>query len=189
MTDRAGVRATIFAAAGARSAVIGFTGVALGLYLAQVTSTAAQAGLIIGLGLAGTAVATLVVTAAGDRLGRVRLLVMTSLLAVAGLGAFAATSSLPVLALASFAGMLNGMGRDRGSQQVLDQAILADQFVPEADRTRVFARYTLLQDVMGSPPTVTLVRSRVSMYCATLVPVIVVTATLVRSTVPMWSSL
>jgi hypothetical protein len=57
---------------------------------------------------------TAAVAVAADRAGRRRTLVIVSVLT--GIGFIAATSSahLAILIPASFIGMLNGMGRDRG---------------------------------------------------------------------------
>jgi predicted MFS family arabinose efflux permease len=64
-----------------------------------------------------------------------------------GLGgvAFAFTSTTWAAAAAAFMGMVNGMGRDRGGALVLEQAILPAT-VGDAERTRTFAIYHLLQD-------------------------------------------
>ena len=48
--------------------------------------------------------------------------------------------------MAAFAGMLNGMGRDRGASLILEQAALPAT-ASDAERTAVFARYNVLQDV------------------------------------------
>ena len=50
-----------------------------------------------------------------------------------------------MIAAASFLGMLNGMGRDRGPSLIIDQVILPAT-AGDADRTRVFAVYNVVQD-------------------------------------------
>lgn len=45
--------------------------------------------------------------------------------------------------------MLNGFGRDRGPAQTLDLSVLAS-VAADADRTRMYSRYTLIQDVAGA---------------------------------------
>ncbi|WP_430384153.1 MFS transporter [Archangium violaceum] len=50
------------------------------------------------------------------------------------------------MATASFVGMLNGMGRDRGAALVVEQAVLPATATPE-QRTGAFAVYHLLQDI------------------------------------------
>jgi MFS family permease len=120
-------------------------GVLIGIHLARSGFDAAGIGAVVTAGLSGAAVAALLVTLAGDRLGRRRTLVFLSLLGAAG-GAVVAFASNPVLiGAAAFLGMLNGMGRDRGASMILDQAILPATAPPER-RTAVFAWYNVVQD-------------------------------------------
>ena len=142
MTDRR----ILYAAAFVRALAIGMTGVIAGLYLAQLGLSPAASGLVIGGGLAGAALATLVATLRADRIGRRRLLVALSLLGAAGGAVVAFGSSATVIAVAAVIGMLNGMGRDRGAALVIEQAILPAT-VSDAERTRAFAWYNVLQDV------------------------------------------
>jgi len=129
-----------------RALVTGCIGVLLGLYLAETGLDAARIGLVVSAGLAGAATAALIATLAGDRIGRKRLLVALAILGAVGTAlAAAATGAVPLAALA-FLGMLNGMGRDRGAALVIEQAALPGT-VPDADRTRAFAWYNVLQDV------------------------------------------
>jgi len=141
MTDRR----LIFAAAFLRALATGMVGVLAGLYLARLGFSPATSGLVIGGGLAGAALATLVVTLRADRIGRRRFLVALSLLGAAGGAVVALGSGAVVIAAAAFAGMLNGMGRDRGAALVIEQAILPAT-VSDAERTRAFAWYNVLQD-------------------------------------------
>ena len=121
-------------------------GVLLGVYLAKLHLDAWQIGLVVGLGLAGAAVAALLVTLAGDGLGRRKTLTALACVGVAGTLAAASSSRLDVLAAAAFVGMLNGMGRDRGAALVLEQAILPG-VTGKAQRTLGFAWYSAAQDV------------------------------------------
>lgn len=141
MSDRRILYATAFL----RSLATGMVGVLLGIYLARLQLPAKQIGVVVALGLGGSAVATAVVTLAGDRLGRRRLLWGLSILAVAGGTVAALSGNVLVLGAAAFIGMLNGMGRDRGASLVLEQAILPVTG-DDAQRTRLFARYNVLQD-------------------------------------------
>jgi MFS family permease len=142
-------RAILYAAALVRAAATGMVGVLMGVHLARLRLAPGAIGVVIGAGLAGAAVAALVVTLLGDRLGRRRSLLAVSLLAAAG-GAWFALSSSPFAAgAAAFLGMVNGMGRDRGATLILDQAILPAT-VPAGRRTRAFAVYNLLQDFGGA---------------------------------------
>jgi MFS family permease len=139
-------RAILYAGAFIRSLGISFVSILLGFYLAKLGFDAAQTGLVIGAGLSGAAAASLLVTLAGDRLGRRRTLVVLALVGALGTYVVTVSSNLIVIAAAAFVGMLNGMGRDRGASLVLDQAILPATTSDER-RTVAFAWYSVLQDV------------------------------------------
>ncbi len=139
-------RRLIFAAAFLRALATGMAGVLLGLTLARLGFSAAAIGAVLSAGLAGATLALVVVTWAGDRIGRRRCLLGLSLLGAAGgLGAALVDNPL-AMAAAAFVGILNGMGRDRGAALVLEQAILPAT-VDDAGRTGAFARYNLLTDI------------------------------------------
>lgn len=135
----------IYAAASLRSLGVGLTGLILGIYLSRAGFSATLIGVVIAAGLAGTALATLIVTFRADRLGRRRTLITLSLLgALGGLG-LALTADLPGVLLLSFLGMLNGMGRDRGAAYALEQAIIPETTIAER-RTWALAWYNLVLD-------------------------------------------
>ena len=138
-------RTILYTCAVLRSLGTSLLGVLLGVYLAKLQLTPAAIGLIVGVGLAGGAVAALLVTFAGDRMGRRKTLVALALLGAVGTCVVASSGQVPVLATAAFAGMLNGMGRDRGAAVILDQAILPTT-TADRDRTSGFAWYNVLQD-------------------------------------------
>jgi len=138
-------RARLYAAAFLRAVATGMTGILLGVYLPRSGCSPAATGVIVAAGLAGGAVAMLLATLGADRFGRRRSLVLLALFAAAGGIAVAATSAPVLLGAAAFAGMLNGMGRDRGAALVLEQAILPGT-VSDAARTRAFAWYNVVQD-------------------------------------------
>jgi MFS family permease len=86
------------------------------------------------VGLAGAALATISATLIADRVGRRSFLLILSLLSsVAGIG-LAISASLPVLAILTFVGMLNGTGTDRSAASAIDQAVIPG-LVPDARRT------------------------------------------------------
>lgn len=139
-------RRILYATAFLRALATGMMGVLLGIYLARMAFTPSQIGLVISSGLAGAALAALLVTFAGDRIGRRRLLFWLALLSALG-GAAAALYSSPIaVGIAAFVGMLNGMGRDRGAALVLEQAIIPAT-AADSGRTRAFAWYNVLQDI------------------------------------------
>ena len=142
MTDRH----RLIAAAFLRAIATGLIGVLLGLHLARRGLAYGDIGLVITAGLAGAAVAALISTWYGDRIGRRRLLISLAFLCAAGGVAVAYADGLALLLGIAFLGMVNGQGRDRGAALVLEQAALPGT-VDDNGRTRAFAWYNVLQDV------------------------------------------
>ncbi len=142
-------RRLLYASAFVRSLATGYVGVLAALHLATAGLGEAAVGVVIACGLAGAALAALAVTWAGDRLGRRRSLVALALLGGAGGAAFALSAAPIFLALAALAGMVNGMGRDRGAALILEQAVLPAT-TDDAGRTRAFAAYAVAQDAGGA---------------------------------------
>src|ERR1700704_1650377 len=108
-------RRIFYTAAFVRALATGMVGVVLGIYLAACGLGTTQIGLVIGAGLAGAGLATAVAMFSGDRVGRKRFLIALALLGALGALAAAFATNAWALALAACFGMLNGMGRDRGS--------------------------------------------------------------------------
>lgn len=135
----------ICAAGFLRSATVSLVGVTLAIHLADVGFTTTQVGLLIGIGLAGSSLATVMVSLRGDVWGRRRVLVGLTLLSAAGYLALAAFTDAFALMPLAFVGMLNGMGRDRGAASALDQAILPAT-VSDERRTWALAWYNLVLD-------------------------------------------
>lgn len=138
-------RHLIFGAAFLRALATGFGGVALGIYLSKQLPLT-QIGIVVAAGLVGATIWSIVTTLFAHRIGHRRLLVLVSLLSAAGGIAFALGQGFLWLLITSFIGMLNGMGRDRGSLLILETAILPET-TSNANRTWVFAWYTFLQDI------------------------------------------
>lgn len=138
-------RQILYATAFLRAVATGLMGVLLGLYLARLEYPAVDIGLVIGSGLSGAALSTLIVTFLGDRLGRRRSLTVLALLAGGGGLALMLTTHVLAVSVIAFIGMVNGAGRDRAAALVLEQAMLA-QTANDAGRTRAFAWYNVLQD-------------------------------------------
>src|SRR5215467_7968724 len=132
-----------------RSVSVGFTGVVVGVYLFRNGFSSLNIGLVIGTGLAGAAIATLVVSLRADLLGRrLTLFLLAMLGSIAGI-ALAITPSLPLLLVLAFFGMLNGMGTDRSAAFALEQAIIPG-LVPDARRTWNLAWYNVVLDTGGA---------------------------------------
>ncbi len=139
-------RKLILVAAFLRAFATGMVGVLIGIYLARRGFDAAQIGLVVGGGLGGAALAALLVTLFGDRIGRKRALVALSLMGAVGGACVVLATSWALVVGAAFVGMLNGMGRDRGAALIMDQAMLPAT-ARGAARTVAFAWYNAAQDV------------------------------------------
>src|SRR5712672_102937 len=132
-----------------RSVSVGLTGVVVGIYLFRNGFSSASIGLVIGAGLAGAAVATVVVTLQADHLGRRPTLFFLALLSsIAGI-ALAINPPFSLLLVLAFVGMLNGMGTDRSAAFALEQAIIPG-LVPDQRRTWSLAWYSLVLDASGA---------------------------------------
>jgi MFS family permease len=139
-------RRIVFAASFLRAVANGLIGVLAGIYLAELGFEPATWGAILGAGVAGTAVGAAGVMFWGDHFGRRRWLIALGVLAAAGGMVFAFSSQVVVLGVAAFLGMLNSLGKDRAAALALEQAILPSTGA-DADRTRAFAWYNVIQDV------------------------------------------
>jgi len=139
-------RTSLGAVAFLRAFATGQIGVLLAIHIAANGLDAGAIGAVVAAGLAGAALAALIVTVAGERIGRRRALVALSFLGAAGGTLVAFAEGAVPLAAAAFLGMVNGMGRDRGAALILDQAILPG-LVSDHRRTDAFAVYNVLQDV------------------------------------------
>ena len=135
----------IYAAGFVRSATVSLVGVTLAIHLASLGFSVAAIGALIGIGLAGSSLATVVVSLRGDVWGRRRVLVALATLTAIGYLALVAFSEAAALLPLAFAGMLNGMGRDRGAASALEQAIVPAT-VSDERRTWALALYNLVLD-------------------------------------------
>lgn len=136
----------IFSAAFLRSLGVGMTGVLLAIYLSLVGWDVRSAGLLVTVGLAGSASATLLTSLLANLIGRGRTLVSLGLLTGLGALTLAATRRPALLLLGAFFGMINGLGRDRGPAYALEQALLPETTTPDR-RTYLLAWYGLTLDV------------------------------------------
>ena len=135
----------LYAAAGLRSGVIALGAIVLGLQLAQLGLSPGNIGLVVAVGMAANALATAIVAAGGSLLPLRTSLIALTLVSGVGLIALAGARSLPAIAAAAFLGLFNGMGRDRGATQALEQVALTSS-VTDQQRTRAFVYYTVAQD-------------------------------------------
>lgn len=135
----------IFCASFLRAFATGMIAVLIGLYLIHLKYSTEEIGIVVTSGLAGAAVAVLLVTTWRGQINN-RLTLSALALASAACGAILPLcSGLVPLTILAFLGMLNGMGRDRGACLVLEQATLPSTTAPET-RTLAFAWYNVAQD-------------------------------------------
>ena len=136
----------ILAAAGLRAGVIALSAIVLGLRLAQIGASPALIGLTVATGMVANALSAALVAWRGQRAAHRGVLIGLALASGLGLLLLAITREPLLMLAAAFVGMVNGMGRDRGGAQAIEQAILASATQPNR-RTAVFVRYTVAQDV------------------------------------------
>ncbi len=138
-------RRLLYAAAFLRAAASGMVGVLIAIDLVARGFSPGETGAVVSAGLTGAALAALLVTIEGDRLGRRRTQIALALVGALGGAGVALLHDHAAVLAAAFVGMLNGMGKDRGAALVLDQSVLPAT-TADADRTRAFAWYSVLQD-------------------------------------------
>jgi MFS family permease len=142
-------RALLNTAGFVRSFGIGFLGVVLGIYLFRIGFSSLSIGLVVGAGLAGSALATLAVSLFADRHGRRRALFLLALLSASGGLALALTHTFPALLALALISMLNGTGTDRSASYALEQAVIPG-LAASTKRTWNLAFYNVLIDGGGS---------------------------------------
>lgn len=138
-------RRILYAAAFLRALGTAMVAVLLAIYLARLEFSVEQIGYVVSAGLWGAAAASLAATLLADRRGRRRMLLELALLSALGALAVCVASHRLVMMAASFLGMLNGMGRDRGAALIVEQAILPAT-ASDDRRTQTFAVYNVFQD-------------------------------------------
>jgi len=139
----------ILTARGIRTFAYGYLSVLLGVYLEQIGLAPWQVGAILTTTLAGSAVLTLVLSAAADRAGRRPMLMVSALLMAASGGAFAATTSYPLLILASLTGTIGATAGEVGPFLSLEQAMLPQTVRPER-RNAAFGWYNTVGALTGA---------------------------------------
>jgi MFS family permease len=132
-----------------RSFSDGFVSVLLASYLSRLGFSGVRIGLITTATLLGTAAATIVAGAVADRVGRRRLLLVASLVAVGtGLGFATSSAFVPILFIALI-GTLNPSFSDVSVFLPVEQAMLPETVEPQR-RTQLFARYNLFAVLAAS---------------------------------------
>lgn len=133
----------LYAARGVRGFGDGFAIIILPAYLSEIGFSPWQIGILASASLLGTALLTLAIGFIAPRHDlRSLLLAGALLMACTGL-AFPAFDQFAFLAVVAFAGTVNPSSGDLGVLVPLEHAMLAHR-VPDHERTRTFARYSLI---------------------------------------------
>jgi MFS family permease len=120
----------------------GALAVVLVLYLTGIGMSASETGTLLTLTLLGDTAVSLWLTTQADRAGRRRTLIAGALLMAAAGLTFAVTRNVWALFVAGTVGVISPSGNEVGPFLSIEQAALS-QVVPRAQRTSVFAWYTL----------------------------------------------
>jgi MFS family permease len=133
----------LYVARGVRGFGDGFAIIILPAYLSAIGLSTGEIGLVVSASLLGTALLTLAVGFIAPRHDlRTLLLGGAILMACTGV-AFPNVEPLAVIALVAFVGTINPSTGDLGVLVPLEHAMLAHG-VPDHERTRTFARYSLI---------------------------------------------
>jgi MFS family permease len=133
----------IYAARALRDFGDGFVAVLLPVYLTALGLSVFEVGVVATLALLGSALMTLGIGFVGTRTDQRRLLVGASALMIATGLAFAYADTYAVIGLVAFVGTINPSAGTVSIFVPLEHALLS-RSVPHADRTRMFARYSLI---------------------------------------------
>src|SRR6266540_1792579 len=135
--------ACLYAARAARGFGDGFAAIILPAYLLEIGFDPFQIGLVATAALLGSAATTLAIGFLAPRYGlRTLLLACAALMVVTGI-AIPSFQHLVFIAAIAFIGTMNPTTGDIGVHVPLEQAALAHR-ASDQDRTRVFARYSLI---------------------------------------------
>src|SRR5579871_6297609 len=139
----------LLAARGLRAFADGFTALLLPLYLSRLGFDAIEIGALTTATLLGSACTTLAIGFTAHRIDARRLLFVASLLMLGTGICFAELRAFWPLMLVGFIGTLNPSSGDVSLFLPLEHALLA-QATPAAERTRTFARYSLVGALVGA---------------------------------------
>ena len=133
----------LYVARGLRDFGDGFVAVLLPVYLTSLGMGAFEIGVAATVALLGSALMTLAIGLLGNRVDQRRLLIAASGLMVMTGIAFALSSTPAVILLIAFVGTINPSAGSVSVFVPLEHALLS-RSVLDADRTRMFARYSLI---------------------------------------------
>jgi MFS family permease len=144
-----GAAANVYLARAIRDFGDGFVAILLPVYLIALGLSAFEVGVVATLALLGSAILTLAIgLLGGGRDHRALLLAASALMAATGL-AYAAASDYALLLIVAFVGTINPSGGSTSIFVPLEHTILSGAVAP-VDRTRAFARYSLIGALAGA---------------------------------------
>ena len=135
--------ALLYAARGVRGFGDGFAVIILPAYLSTIGFSPVQIGIVATAALLGSSVLTLLVGFIAPRHDLRNLLIAGAGLMIATGIAFPSAEHMAFIALVAFVGTINPNTGDTGILVPLEHAMLT-QGVPDEERTRAFARYSLV---------------------------------------------
>lgn len=139
----------VFLARAIRDFGDGFVAILLPVYVIALGLSAFEVGVVATVALLGSAVLTLTIgLLSGGRDHRVLLLAASALMAATGL-AYAAASDYAILLIVAFVGTINPSGGSTSIFVPLEHSVLSGAVAP-AERTRAFARYSLIGALAGA---------------------------------------
>jgi MFS family permease len=127
----------------------GFVAVLLPVYRAEIGLGALEVGVVATLALLGSALMTLAIGFLGAKADQRRVLVAASGLMIATGIAFAFSTTLAVVLLVALVGTINPSAGSVSIFIPVEHAVLS-RAVPDAERTRMFARYSLIGALAGA---------------------------------------
>ena len=139
----------LYAARALRGFGDGFAIIVLPAYLTALGFDAVAVGIVATASLLGTALLTLAIGWIAPRFDLRALLLFGAGLMTATGFAFPNVEHLTLIVLVAFVGTINPSGGDIGIAVPLEHAVLA-RTAPDAQRTRVFARYSLIGALCGA---------------------------------------
>jgi len=140
---------SVYAARAIRDFGDGFVAVILPVYLTALGLSVFEVGVVATLALLGSALLTLGIGFLGARHDHRRLLIAASLLMVATGLAYAAADAARVLFVVAFVGIVNPSGGSASILVPIEHTVLSGA-VAAAERTRAFARYSLIGAFAGA---------------------------------------
>jgi MFS family permease len=144
-----GAAANVYLARAIRDFGDGFVAILLPVYLTALGLSAFEVGVVATLALLGSAILTLAIGLLGGRRDlRALLLAASALMAATGL-AYAAASDYAILLVVAFVGTINPSGGSTSIFVPLEHTVLTGAVAP-AERTRAFARYSLIGALAGA---------------------------------------